>query len=147
MRKKRHPNPRLVKIHRTYIVQEIAELFNIHKNTVRNWIKNGLMVCDDKRPTLILGRDLITYLNDLRAKGKQPCSPGEIYCVRCRKPKQPALDMAEYTPITETFGNLSGICPDCETIINKRASFSKLHEIRPYLDVTMKEGEKRLIKM
>ena len=33
--RKRHPNHRLVKIHRSYTVEEIAELFAIHKNTVR----------------------------------------------------------------------------------------------------------------
>lgn len=29
----RHPNPRLVKVHRNYSVEEIARLFGIHKNT------------------------------------------------------------------------------------------------------------------
>ena len=40
--RKRHPNPRLVKIHRNYTVEEIATLFGIHKNTVRDWVKAGL---------------------------------------------------------------------------------------------------------
>ena len=31
----RHPNPRLVKGHRNYSVEEIARLFALHKNTVR----------------------------------------------------------------------------------------------------------------
>jgi len=31
----RHPNPRLVKVHRNYLVEEIARLFRVHKNTVR----------------------------------------------------------------------------------------------------------------
>ena len=49
---KRHPNHRLVKIHRSYTVEEIAELFGIHKNTVRDWVKGGLATSDDKRPML-----------------------------------------------------------------------------------------------
>jgi transposase len=44
---KRHPNYRLVKIHRSYAVEEIAKLFGIHKNTVRCWVKDGLATIDD----------------------------------------------------------------------------------------------------
>jgi DNA-directed RNA polymerase specialized sigma24 family protein len=50
---KRRPNYRQVKIHRNYTVEEIASVFGIHKNTVREWIKAGLPVLDDKRPMLI----------------------------------------------------------------------------------------------
>ena len=60
--KKRHPNHRLVKIHRNYTVEEIADLFGIHKNTVRGWVKVGLAISDDKRPMLILGHDLVAFL-------------------------------------------------------------------------------------
>ena len=95
MRKGR-PNYRLVKIHRNYTVEDVARLFGKHKNTVRAWVKAGLPTCDSKRPTLILGRELAAYLLERRTKNKQPCQPDEIYCVRCRAPKRPAGDMAEY---------------------------------------------------
>ena len=36
--KRRHPNHRLVKIHRSYTVEEIATLFGVHKNTVSHWV-------------------------------------------------------------------------------------------------------------
>jgi hypothetical protein len=38
----RRPNARLAKIHRSYSVEEMARLFNVHKNTVRNWVEQGL---------------------------------------------------------------------------------------------------------
>jgi hypothetical protein len=79
---KRLPNPQLVKIHRSYTVEEVTRLLDVHKNTVRNWIKEGLPVIDDKRPTVILGRDLSPFLQARRIKNKQPCKPGEIYCLR-----------------------------------------------------------------
>ena len=66
--KKRHPNHRLVKIHRNYTVEEIAGLFGIHKNTVREWVKTGLATSDNKRPMLILGQDLKAYLQARRIK-------------------------------------------------------------------------------
>ena len=142
--RKRRPNYRLVKIHRSYTVEDVALLFGTHKNTVRAWVKAGLPTCDGKRPILILGRELAGYLKARRTKNKRPCQPGEIYCVRCRAPKQPAGDMVEYEPVTEKFGNLKGICPDCEGMIYKRASMAKLAQIRRDLDITFVEVERQV---
>lgn len=142
--RKRRPNHRLVKIHRSYTVEEVARLFGTHKNTVRAWVKAGLPTCDSKRPTLILGRHLRAFLQDRRTKNKRPCQPGEIYCVRCRAPKRPALDMADYQPKTENLGDLIGICPDCEGMIYRRTSLVKLPAIQGNLEITITEAERRV---
>jgi len=142
--RKRRPTYRLAKIHRSYTVEDVARLFGTHKNTVRAWVKAGLPTCDSKRPVLILGRELAAYLQARRTKNKRPCKPGEIYCVRCRAPKQPAGNMADYTPITETFGNLEGICPDCDGMIYQRASVAKLPEIQGNLDITFAEAQRQV---
>ena len=142
--RKRRPNYRLVKIHRSYTVEEIARLLGTHRNTVRAWVRAGLPTCDGKRPTLILGRDLAAYLQARRTKNKRPCQPGEIYCVRCRAPKQPAGDMAEYQPNTATLGNLVGICPDCGLMIYRRASLAKMAQIRGKLDITFAEAQRQV---
>jgi len=136
----RRPNPRLAKIHRNYTVEEIANLYGVHRNTVREWVKRGLPTSDDKRPMLILGRDLAAFLQARRVKNKRPCQPGEIYCVRCRAPKAPAGDMAEYTSVTETLGNLIAICPDCGSIMNRRVNLAKLEQIRGQMDITMPQA-------
>lgn len=143
---KRHPNHRLVKIHRSHTVEGIANLFGIHKNTVRGWIKSGLATIDDKRPMLILGHDLVAFLQARRVKNKQPCKPGEIYCVRCRAPKLPAGDMAEYSPVTEKFGNLTAICPDCDSIMNQRVSLAKLGQVRGKMDITFPQAMRHIVE-
>ena len=142
---KRHPNHRLVKIHRSYTVEEIAKLFGIHKNTVRRWIKDGLTTIDDKRPMLILGHVLVKFLQVRRVKSKQPCKSGELYCVRCRCPKSPAGDMAEYSPITEKFGNLIAICPDCDTLMNRRISLAKIALDCGNIDISFPDEVRHLI--
>ncbi len=142
--RKRRPNHRLVKIHRNYTVEEIARLLGTHKNTVRAWVKAGLPTCDGKRPMLVLGRELAVYLKTRREKNKRHCQPGEIYCVRCRAPKKPAGEMAEYHPITTSLGNLMGICPDCEGMIFRCASIAKLTQIRGKLDITFPETQRQV---
>jgi hypothetical protein len=134
---RRHPNYQLVKIHRSYTVGEAAGLFGVHRNTVRHWIKSGLPTCDRRRPVLILGRDLAAFLKTRRSSNKRPCQVGEIYCVRCRVPQNPAGDMAEYQPVTEKMGNLVGICPVCEAIIYRRVNPAKLGLVRGALQITV----------
>jgi hypothetical protein len=141
---KRRPNHRLVKIHRSYTVEEAALLFGSHKNTVRAWIKSGLPVSDARRPILILGRDLAAFLQLRRAKKKRPCGPGEMYCMRCRVPRTPAGCIAEYQPRTESLGNLVGICPECEAMMYRRVSFTKLEQVRGRLDVSITEAERHI---
>ena len=137
---KRHSNPRLAKIHRNYTVEEVAALFGVHKNSVRNWVKCGLPTNDDRRPMLILGRDLVAFLQVKRMKNKRPCQPGEIYCVRCRAAQKPAGDMADYEPVTATMGNLIGICPSCEAMMYRRVSLAQLVQVGADLDITMTQA-------
>ena len=138
--RKRHPNPRLAKIHRNYAVDEIAHLFGVHRNTVREWVKRGLPTSDGKRPMLILGRDLLAFLTARRAKNKRTCQVGEIYCVRCRAPRAPAGDMVDYMPVTATLGNLVAICSDCETMMYRRASLANLEHVRGKWNITMPQA-------
>jgi hypothetical protein len=145
---RRHrPNPRLVKIHRTYTVEEVADLLGTHKNTVRRWIKTGLPVIDSKRPTLIHGLDLRGFLQGQRTKNRQTCPPGSIYCVKCHAPKAPAGGMADYIPISATTGNLRGICPDCETLIHRRVNRAKIDQIRGGLDIAFPLADSHIREM
>ena len=143
--KKRLHNPKLAKIHRNYTVDEVAELYGVFKGTVRAWIKAGLPVLDDKRPMLILGSDLAAFHQARRTKNKQKCQPGEMYCVRCRAPKSPALGMADYKPITGTMGNLIAICPTCSSIMNRRSSLAKLEQVRGKIDITMPQALQHIV--
>src|SRR5262249_35609906 len=92
----------------------------------------------------ILGHDLRLFLQARREKNRRPCRAGEIYCVRCRSPKRPAGDMAEYQPVTDTLGNLTGICPDCYCLINQRASLTTLAQFQGKLEVTFPQALQRI---
>jgi hypothetical protein len=131
----RQANHRRVKIHRSYTVEEIARLFDIHKNTVRAWVKAGLPTSDQKRPTLILGRELVAFLRSRCTSRKRPCRPGEIYCFKCRLSQKPAGNLVDYEPVTEKIGNVKAICPDCESIMNQRVNLDRLRAFQNRADV------------
>ena len=140
----RHPNPRLVKVHRNYSVDDIARLFDLHKNTVRSWLKQGLAAIDDRRPILVLGQELSRFLRERRQKTKQTCGPGRIYCIACRAPKVPAGNMAECTSIGPLAGNLCGICPDCDRLIYRRVNLAKIDTVRGELEITFTQPRVRI---
>ena len=129
------PSHRLIKRHRSHSVEEVAETLRVHKNTVRNWLANGLAAIDDRRPTLILGLELVRFLREKAQARKRPCLPGQIYCVRCREPRRPAGNMADYVPLTPTSGNLMGICSACESLMFRRVALARLGICKGALDV------------
>mgnify|MGYP001125755299 CR=1 FL=1 len=131
----RNPNHRLVKIHRTYMVDEIAKLFGIHRNTVRDWLLKGLTTVDQRRPLLVHGQVLVDFLKSRRAAKKRPCRPGEIYCVGCREPRSPAGRYAVYQALTPTNGSLVGICPACGSRMFRRVNLAKLAHVAGHLHV------------
>lgn len=137
-------NPRLVKMHRNYSVDDISRRFGVHKQTVRNWIKTGLATVDRQRPVLIHGKDLIAFLETRRTKAKRPCPPGTIFCMRCRVPRAPAGGMADFVPMTATTGNLIGICETCDAMMYRRTRLDRLDRIKGSLEVTFTQAEARI---
>ncbi len=140
-------NPNKAKIHRSYTVEEIAELFSVHKNTVRAWLKSGLPICDDRKPMLILGANLRAFLQEKNSKRKQKCQPWEMYCVRCRKPQTPLGRMADYVADNEVRGRLVALCPECEGGLNKYINLSAIEALDAKLDVALPRALNHLNKM
>jgi excisionase family DNA binding protein len=137
----RRINSRRVKIHYSFTVEKAAEILGVHKNTVRLWIKQGLPVVEDeRRPILLQGKAIRAFLDNRKAKRKRRLSTGEFYCFKCREPKSPYGRMADYVATSSDLGNLTGLCPDCETIMNRRTSLAKLDCVKGNLDVMICAG-------
>ena len=137
-------NPRLIKINRNYTVEEAARCLKVHKNTVRNWLRQGLDAIADRKPILILGCVLREFLETRRAKAKRACPPGHFYCLHCRAPQPPAGQMADYIPDTSTSGNLRSLCSSCDGWMCQRASLAKIDALRANLDIKTQPAHRRL---
>jgi hypothetical protein len=140
----RNPNPRLAKIHRSYSVDDVSRLFKIHKNTVRNWLRQGLEPIDDQRPTLVRGQELQHFLAKRRSRSKQTCGPGRLNFLPCRAPKTPAGNIADCIQTGETTATLEGICPDCIRMIYRRVNPQKLNAVRGDLEITVTQAQSRI---
>lgn len=134
---------RKVKRHHSYTVDEAARTVGAARGTVRRWLDKGLPAIRDRKPFLILGDDLAAYMAG-RARPKRSCPPGTCYCVKCREPRRPAGNMAEFMPINAHSGNLRALCPDCGSLMHRRTSASQLAAIRAILDVAIVECQQRL---
>jgi len=142
--KTRKPNWRCIKCHRNYTVDDVARELGVAKGTVRRWIKNGLPAISDKRPTLILGADLIEF-HKRRAKPKHKSNRDQCYCFKCHVPRIPAWNIVDYIPITLTGGNLCGLCPVCCTLIYRRIALAKLPVLVGIFEVTILQAEEHLM--
>lgn len=142
--RRRRPDWRRIKIHRSYTVDEVARVLGVAKGSVRRWIKNGLPALNEQKPALVLGGDVIAF-GRTRKVEKQRCKLHECYCVKCRAPRAPLGGMAEYVPVTKTNGNLRGICLYCGTLIHKRIAANKIPELSNVLTVSVTQGESHLL--
>jgi excisionase family DNA binding protein len=133
-------NCRRAKIHRTYTIAEVAALVGAHKHTVRRWIAAGLSTTDSKRPLLIHGAELRSFLK-AHEPIKQKCRPGEFYCLSCKAPKRPAFDTAQYTPSAPSRGLLSGSCSTCCKPIYRAVSLVAIDQKLGGLKVAMPIAE------
>lgn len=140
----RRVNPYRVKLLRTYTVAELAACLKVHKNTIRHWQKMGLATIDKARPVLFHGENVRQFLVTLNQKRKQTCSPGQMFCLRCRTPREPALGMVDYIVRKHASGNLRAICGTCGTVMHRSAKRDDLARIMPGLTVQTVEAPLRL---
>lgn len=133
-------NPRLIKLHRTYSVEEVSDVLGVHKNTVRAWRAKGLTPIDALRPVLFQGAALRAFLEGQRTSAKRPCPPGTLYCFKCRGPRRPALAMVDYVPRNGRTGNLKALCEGCGGMMHRAASLASLSAILPGIAVTIIGG-------
>lgn len=132
----RRRNPRQAKTHRSYSIAEAAELYGVHRQTVRQWIGAGLSPNDATRPVLIHGTALNAFHASRRTSARRPCGPLELYCLRCRSPRRPAGDVADYVPMTDKVGTLAAICPECNRMMTQRVNSARLGLFRADIAVS-----------
>ncbi|MFA5794680.1 MAG: helix-turn-helix domain-containing protein [Candidatus Brocadiia bacterium] len=135
MAKKKNYNTSLIKTTLSYSTNEIAELFNIHKRTVQLWYDEGLPRIDDRKPYLVLGEILKEFIKDRQHKRKKQCKPDELYCCKCREPRQSLNNFVNIRFLNEKRLLIMGKCCQCNTKLNRVSSTDKLDEIGKIFEI------------
>ena len=121
---------RAIKRHRSYTYEEAARALRAHKNTVANWAKSGALVAlTNGKPHIILGRDLIDFLKERKARNRIKLGPGEFYCLGCKTARRPAEGLVEALPGDTGPVNLRAICPVCEGLMHRRVARDRIDEM------------------
>lgn len=136
----------MVKIHRSYTVDEAARALGVAKGTIRRWLTSAkLSAVEGLRPALILGSEIACFL-DKRQKPKQVCALQECYCLTCRAPREPAGGMADIILHANGGGNLRALCAVCSGIMHKRVSGTAIPALQAILDVAIQQALPRIGK-
>lgn len=108
-----------IKSHRSYEIEEVADLVGVTPQTVRIWIQQGLPALTEKRPYLILGWQLKAFLKSREKDRKKPLLTGEFYCLGCKAPRSAALGLIEHIPLENGRMMLRAFCEVCEQPCNR----------------------------
>lgn len=137
-------NPNCIKIHRSYTVIDASEALGVHPKTVRNWIRVGLPVVDEKRPLLICGVDLKVYLKRKRKTCMHRCEMHEMYCFKCKQPEQPSIKSLLFIAKPAGMAQMAGVCEKCGCRANKYVSWRDVNQIWQELGGKLPIAEKHL---
>lgn len=120
-------NINLIKARKSYTPQEIAELFGISKRTCFRWLKKGLEPMElNTNPLLIMGYDLIDFLQTKQKQRKIKLQANEYYCLKCRMAVKAKIGTEKKVKAGHKIGRQNkeqykkiALCEHCQTKINR----------------------------
>ncbi|MEM6899232.1 MAG: site-specific integrase [Pseudomonadota bacterium] len=118
------------KSHRVYSVDELMALFAVSRNTVTNWINNGLRSSNDARPYVFRGAVVKRFHEERRARYSIRLRAGEFKCLCCKAAVRPPPECIEETQLERGGIHLRSACPDCDATVMKVASEADLAFLR-----------------
>lgn len=119
-------NTRLIRQSYPYHVDDIVDLYGIHKQTVYQWIKAGLPTTDSQKPFIIRGVALREFIDKRQLKRKITCKENELYCCKCRCSRQSWENAVDIFIENEKQINIQGLCEVCNTTTNRWGRTAKL---------------------
>ena len=124
-------NTRLIKARDSYRIKDMANLFKINRKTCGRWIRDeGLKTIEGNISSpLVVGADLIAFLNNKQKSKKTKLKNDEFYCLKCREARKAKAGSETIIRTGKTIGKYNkellsktGICENCGTTLKRYAS-------------------------
>ncbi|MET4636751.1 helix-turn-helix domain-containing protein [Kaistia defluvii] len=103
-------HPQKAKQHRNYSRAQVMKLYNVTRNTLTNWINEGLITVPGS-PVLFRGEDLNAFHKARHDGARWNCSPGEFLCFHCKNVSTLVGQAADIRWDKKSAGTLSWRCP------------------------------------
>jgi hypothetical protein len=110
---------RRVKMHRSYTLDQLADLVGVTIGTVRRWHKSGLPCLTDTRPFLVQGGEFKRFHAENLARSKSKLQSFEVYCLGCKQPRIPQSGLVDFEPMDLARVRIMAICPTCERMARR----------------------------
>ncbi|PSL78607.1 hypothetical protein C7T35_42035 [Variovorax sp. WS11] len=94
----------------------------------------------EKRPYLILGDDLKSFVQNRRKVARTPLAEDELFCMACKAPRKPWGLMADYRTQTAKTARLTGLCEACGGTCNRIVSQAKLDRFGEIFALACRDG-------
>lgn len=118
-----------------YDVEVICRLYRIHSKTVLAWFKKGLKPIDNKKPILVYGYDLKTFLGKLNESNKCHLGFEEMFCMKCKEAKVPLKKQIQLEQFEQKFLKAKAVCQTCKTKMNKSYPLQDFQQLKRIFDV------------
>jgi len=115
-----------IKKNRSYTIAEAAEALGVSIGTIRSYVRQGLPILSEKRPYLILGESLKTFLDHRNQTRRYNLKPNEVGCFSCKRPRVAEAGLVELKKDDWGRTRAYALCPKCGTTCCKTIGISDL---------------------
>jgi Helix-turn-helix domain len=120
-------------------ISEIARALGRSTGTVRDWIRKGLPVLNEERPTVIRGVDLKGWLAERQRRRRVDLAPHEFMCLHCKAARAPLGGLVDACFQNSRNLRLQALCSVCDAPTHRFAAAEILQEIQRLFDVNLTE--------
>lgn len=110
------------------------DLYDVTRNTVSNWVKDGLRPSDDATPYVFCGAEVKRFHDAKRIARNTRLRIGEFKCFGCKGRAFPNSDSIEKLPLENGGFNLRARCSVCRNTVNKRLNETDCDRILKCVD-------------
>lgn len=122
------------KKHYVYTVERLMADYGVARNTVSNWVKEGLKPSDSSTPYVFHGAEVKRFHDTRLLTNKAPLRKGEFKCFGCKERVFPEPQSLDFIPSARGGFSLRGGCPVCGNAVVKRVNETDCDKIMHCVD-------------